>query len=165
MHYWAFKKKKKKREREQEWEKKQAKRERMPGVRSVDLKSSVVRATDSGLHQWNLLGPVTQSILKEINPDYSLEGLMLKLQYFGCLMCMNWLIGKYPDAGKNWRQEEKGMTEDEMVGSYHQLNGHEFEQTLGDGEGQGNLVCCSPWGHKESDTTEWVNNNNSNNKY
>ena len=107
----------------------------------------------------------TQSILKEINPEYSLEGLMLKLQYFGCLMCMNWLIGRYPDAGKNWRQEEKGMIENEMVGRYYQLNGHEFEQTLGDGEGQGNLVCCSLWGHKESDTTEWLNNNNSNNKY
>ena len=56
----------------------------------------------------------------------------------------NWLIGKDPDAGKDWRQEEKGTAEDEMVGWHHRLNGHEFQQALGDGEGQGNLVCCSP---------------------
>ena len=67
----------------------------------------------------------------------------------------NWLIGKDPDAGKDWRQEEKGMTEDEMVGWHHWLNGHEFEQAPGDGEGQGSLACCSPWGHQESDITEW----------
>ena len=63
------------------------------------------------------------------------------------------LIGKYPDSGKDSGQEEKGMTEDEMVGWHHRLNGHEFEQALGDCEGQGSLVCCSPWGHKESDMT------------
>ena len=65
----------------------------------------------------------------------------------------SWLIGKDPNAGKNWGQEEKGATEDEMVGWHHQLNGHEFEQTQGDSEGQGNLVCLSPWGRKELDTT------------
>ena len=69
----------------------------------------------------------------------------------------NKLIGKDPDARKDWR-EEKGKTEDEIVGWYHWLSGHEFEQALGDGEGQGNLACCSPWGPKESDTTEWMNN-------
>ena len=63
------------------------------------------------------------------------------------------LIGKDPDAGKDWRQE-KGITEDEMVTWHHWLNGHEFEQALGDGEGQGSLACCSRWGCKESDTTE-----------
>ena len=68
-----------------------------------------------------------------------------------------WLIGKHPDAGKDWRQEEKGMTEDEMVGWHHQLNGHEFEQSLGVGDGQWSLVCCSPWGCKELGTTEWLN--------
>ena len=62
------------------------------------------------------------------------------------------LIGKDPDAGKDWGQEEKGATDKEMVGWHHQLNGHEFEQTLGDSEGQGGLVCCSSWGHKESET-------------
>ena len=70
----------------------------------------------------------------------------------------NWLIGKDPDAGKDWRQEQKRMTEDEMVGWHHRLNGHEFEQAPGDGEGQGSLECYSPWGHKELDTTEWLNN-------
>ena len=69
----------------------------------------------------------------------------------------NWLIWKDPGAGKDWRQEEKGMTEDEMVGWHHQLNGLEFEQTLGVGDGQGSLVCCHPLGHKEWDTTEWLN--------
>ena len=69
----------------------------------------------------------------------------------------NWLFGKDPDAGKDWRQEEKGTTEDEMVGWHHQLNGHEFEQALGVGEGQGGLACYSPWGCKESDTTEQLN--------
>ena len=94
------------------------------------------------------------SILNEISSEYSLEGQMLKLkfQYFGHLM--NWLIGKDPDAGKDWRQVEKGMTEDEMVGWHHQLDGHEFEQAPGVGDGQGSLACCSPRGCKESDTTE-----------
>ena len=64
------------------------------------------------------------------------------------------LIGKDPDAGKDWRQEEKGTTEDEMVDWHHWLNGHESEQTPGTGEGQGSLVCYSPWGYKESDMTE-----------
>jgi len=68
------------------------------------------------------------------------------------------LIRKDPDAGKDWGQE-KGATADEMVGWYHRLNGHEFEQTPGDGEGQGSLACCSAWGHKESDMSEWLNNN------
>ena len=65
----------------------------------------------------------------------------------------NWLIGKDPDAGKDWRQEEKGVTEDEMVGWHHWLNGRDFEQTPGDSEGQGSLACCSSRGHKESDMT------------
>ena len=71
------------------------------------------------------------------------------------------LTRKDPDAGKDWGQE-KGTTEDEMVGWHHRLNGHEFEQTLGDGEGQVSLVCCRPWGQKESDMTEQLNNNRSN---
>ena len=62
----------------------------------------------------------------------------------------SWLIWKDPDAGKDWRQHKKGTTEDEMVGWYHWLDGHEFEQALGVGDGQGGLACCSPWGHKES---------------
>ena len=67
------------------------------------------------------------------------------------------LIGKDPDAGKNLRQEEKGMTEDEMVGWHHRLDGHEFEQALGVGDGQGSLASFSPWGLKELDMTERLN--------
>ena len=69
---------------------------------------------------------------------------------------INWLPGKAPDAGKCWMRE-KGMTEDEMVGWHHQLSGHEFERVPGVGVGQGGLACYSPWGLKESDTTEWLN--------
>ena len=69
----------------------------------------------------------------------------------------NWLIGKDLDAGKDWRQEEKGTTKDEMVGWHHQLDGHEFEQAPGVGDGQGGLACCSPQGQKESDMTEQLN--------
>ena len=69
----------------------------------------------------------------------------------------NWLIGKDPKAGKDWRQEEKGTTGDEMVGWHHQYDGHEFEQAPGVGNGQGSLVCFSPWGRKESDMTELLN--------
>ena len=67
---------------------------------------------------------------------------------------------KNPDAGKDSRQEEKRVTEDEMIRWYHQLNGHEFEETPGASEGQGSLVCCSPWGYKTLDMTELLNNNN-----
>ena len=70
----------------------------------------------------------------------------------------SWLIRKDPDAGKDWRQEEKGTTEDDMVGWHHRLNGHEFVQAPGVTEGQGGLVGCSPWGCKESDKTEQPNN-------
>ena len=68
-----------------------------------------------------------------------------------------WDIWKHLDAEKDWRQEEKGMTEDEMVGWHHLLNGHEFEQALGVGDGQGSLECWGPWGHKEMDTAERLN--------
>ena len=67
------------------------------------------------------------------------------------------LIWKDPDAGKDWRWEEKGMTDDEMVGWHHRLNGYEFEWALGVGDGQGGLECCSPWGCKELDMTKWLN--------
>ena len=95
-----------------------------------------------------------QLILREISPEYSLAGLMLKLklQHFGHMMQRADSLEKNSDAKKDWEQK-KGMTEDEMVGWHHWLSGHESEQTLGDREGQGNTVCCSPWGHKESDST------------
>ena len=69
----------------------------------------------------------------------------------------SWLIGKDSDAGRDWGQEEKGMTEDEMARWHHWPDGHEFEWTPGVGDGQGGLVCCNSWGHKELDTTEWLN--------
>ena len=102
-------------------------------------------------------------ILKEINPEYSLEGLMLKLDapVFWPPDMKNWLIGKDSDAEKDWRQEEQGKTEDEMVKWHHRLNRDEFEQALGVGDGQGGLACCSLQGRKESDTTEWLNSNQS----
>ena len=69
----------------------------------------------------------------------------------------NWPLGKEPDPGKDWRWEEKETIEDEMVGWHHWLGAREFEQALGVGDGQGSLAYCSPWGHKESDTDEWLN--------
>ena len=102
------------------------------------------------------LGSFVQSILKESSPEYSLEGLMqkLKLQYFGHLMQKTDSLDKTL-IEKDGGQEEKGATEeDEMVGWHHGPDGHEFEQALGVGDGQGSLACCSPWGHKELDTTE-----------
>ena len=96
-----------------------------------------------------------QSILKENSPEYSLEGLILKLKLH---TLATWCKEPTdPDAGKDWRQEKKGTTEDEMVGWHHQLDGYEFEQAPGVGDGQGSLECCSPWCHKESDRTEWLN--------
>ena len=91
------------------------------------------------------------SIPKEINPKYSLKGLILLCWDFILWPPdgKNWFTGKKPDAGKDWRQEEKGVTEDEMVGWHHQLDGHEFGQASGVGDGQGGLVCCTPWGRKE----------------
>ena len=70
---------------------------------------------------------------------------------------MSWFIGNDPGAAKVWGQEEKGTTEDEMAGWHHRLDGHEFEWTPGVGDGQGGLACCDSWGHKESDSTEWLN--------
>ena len=99
-----------------------------------------------------------QSILKEVSPGCSLEGVMLKLrlQYFGHLMRRVDSL-EDSDAGRDWGQDEKGMTEDEMAGWYHQLNGREFERIPGVGDGQGGLACCNSWGHKESDTIERLN--------
>ena len=103
---------------------------------------------------------------KEIQPVYpkadqsgsSLEGLMLKLklQYFAYLMRRT-DIWEDPGAGKDWRLEEKGTTEDKMAGWHHWLNGHELEQAPGVGDGQGSLACCSIWCNKESEMTEWLN--------
>ena len=121
----------------------------------LDHKEGWVLRTDTfQLWCWRLLRvPWTarrsnQSILKELNPEYSLEGLMLKLklQYFGHLMWTAKSLEKTLTLAKR-------ATEDEMVGWHHWLNGHEFEQIQGDSEGQRSLACCSSWGRKESDMT------------
>ena len=96
-----------------------------------------------------------QSILKEINPEYSAEGLMLKLKSFGYLMWRANSLEK-TNAGKDWGQKEKGVTEDELVGWHNRLNGHEFAQTPGENEGLGSLVCCSPCGCKETQLSNWI---------
>ena len=100
-----------------------------------------------------------QSILKEIGPGCSLEGLMLKLklQYFAHLMRRVDSLEKTLMLGGIGGQEEKGMTEDEMAGCHHRLDGHEFEWTQGVGDGQGGLVCYDSWGLEQSDTTEQLN--------
>ena len=106
-----------------------------------------------------------QSILKEINPGIALERMMLKLKtpVLWPPHAKIWLIGKYFDAGRDWGQEEKGTTKDEMTGWHYWLDGHESEWTLGvgdgqgGGDGQGDLACCDSWGRKESDTTERLN--------
>ena len=113
-----------------------------------------------------LESPSDSKEIKPVNPkgnqpwifigrtDSEAKALILWLPY-----AESGLTGKDPDAGKDWRQEEKGMTEDEMVGWHHQFDGHEFEQALGNGDGQGSLACCSPWGCRELDTTERMKNN------
>ena len=134
----------------------------MYGCESYTIKKAEHQRTDAfELWCWRRLLRVpwtarrsNQSILKEISSEYSLEGLMLKLklQYFGHLK--NWLIEKDPNAWKDWRQEDKGMTEDEMYRWHHQLDGHEFEQALAGGDGQGSLACCSPLCHRV--THDWA---------
>ena len=100
-----------------------------------------------------------QSILKEISPEYSLDGLMLKLklQYFGHWMQRTDSLEKTLMLGRMKAGGEGDDRGQKMVGWHHQLNGHEFEQAPGVGDGLGSLVCCSPWGLKESDTSEWIN--------
>ena len=104
----------------------------------------------------------SKSILKEINPEYSLEELVLKLklQYFGHLIWRADSLKKTLMLGKIKDRSRRGQQKIEMVRWHHWLNGHEYEQTPGDSEGQGSLVCCSSWGRKESDMTYWLNSNN-----
>ena len=99
-----------------------------------------------------------QSILKKVDPECSLEGLMLKLKapILWPPDVKTWLIRKNPVSGRDWRQEEMGTTEDEIVGWHHWPNGHEFEQAPGDGEGQGSLMCCSHWGHSQTRLSNWT---------
>ena len=100
-----------------------------------------------------------QSILKESSPGISVEGMMPKAETLILWppYAKGWLIGKDFDAGRDWGQEKKGTTEDEMAGWHHWLDGCEFEWTLGVGDGQGGLACCNSWGCKELDMTERLN--------
>ena len=139
----------------------------MYGCESWTIKKAELQRVDAfELWCWRILLRVpwtarrsNQSILKEISPRISLKGMMLKLklQYFGPPHAKSWLFGKDSDAGRDWGQEEKGTTEDEMAGWHHRLDGHEFKWTLGVGDGQGGLACCDSWGRKESDTIEQLN--------
>ena len=134
----------------------------MYGCESWTIKKAEFRRIDAfELWCWRRLLRVpwtarrsNQSILKEIieRTDAEAETPILWPPHV-----KSWPIGKDPDAGRDWGQEEKGTTEDEMVGWHHWLNGHEFGWTLGVGDGQGGLACCSPWGCKELDTTKWLN--------
>ena len=100
-----------------------------------------------------------QSILKEISPEYHWKDWCWSWSSKSLAMwCEELIHWKRPRCWERLRQDEKGMTEDEMVGWHHWLNGHGFEQNSGDGEGQGSLACCNPWGYKESNTTQWLNN-------
>ena len=114
--------------------------------------------------QKNVLGVVTGSSVKPVDPKGNQSWIFIgrtddeaEAPILWPPDAKSWLIRKDSDAGKDWGQEEKWVAEDEMVGWHHQLNGHEFEQALGDGEGQGSLAYCSPWGCKELDMTEQLN--------
>ena len=122
----------------------------MYGCESWTIKEAVCQRID-GFELWcwrRFLSPLNSKVIQPVHPKRNQPWI-----FFGRTDAKNWLIGKDPDAGKDWRQEKKGTTMDEMVGWHHRLDGHEFEQALGVGDGQGSLACCSPWGHKESDTT------------
>ena len=97
-----------------------------------------------------------KSLLMKVKVESEKVGLKLNIQKTK-IMAKSWLIGKDSDAGRDWGQEEKGTTEDEMAGWYHWLHGHESESTPGVGDGQGGLACYDSWGHKESDMTERLN--------
>ena len=110
---------------------------------------------------WRRLeSPLDSKEIKPVNPKGNIHWIFTgrtDAEAEAPILCppdvKSWLTGKDPDAGKDWGQEEKGTTEDELVGWHHQLNGHEFEQTPEDSEGQGSLACCSPWSRKELDMT------------
>ena len=143
----------------------------MYGCESWTVKKAEHRRTDAfELWCWRRLLRVpwrlNQSILKEISPGISLEVMMLKLKpVLWPPHAKSWLIGKDSDAGRNWGQEEKGTTEDEMAGWHHQLYGCEFAWIPGAGDEQGGLACCSSRGRKESDTAEWLNWTELNNEF
>ena len=111
-----------------------------------------------------LESPLNREEIKPVNPKGNQPWIFIRRTGAEAEAPILWppdvksqLIGKDSDAGKNWKQKEKRVAEDEMVGWCYRLNGQEFDQTLGVGDRQGSLACCSPWDHKESDTTKWLN--------
>ena len=117
------------------------------------------KTLESPLDSWRS----NQSVLRDINSELiGRTDAEVESPVFWSFDVNSWLIGKVPDAGKDWGQKDKRASEDEMTVWHHWCNGHELGQTLGDGEGQGGLVCCSPWGHKELDTIGWLNNSGNN---
>ena len=116
-----------------------------------------------------LEGPLDYKEIKSVNPKGNKSWIFIgrtdakaEAPILWALEAKRQLTGKDHDSGKDWGQGEKVATEDEMVGWHHQLSVYEFEQIPGDSEGQGSLACCSPWGHKELDTTKWLNSKNNN---
>ena len=122
------------------------------------LQSVVLQKTPESPLGWKEIKPVN---LKRNPPWILIEKTDAESEalVFWSSDANNWLIGKVPDAGKDWGQKEKRVSEDEMAGWHHRCNGHEVGQTPGDGQGQGGPVCCSPWGCKELYTTGWLNIN------
>ena len=137
----------------------------MYGCASWSIKKAERWRTDA-FESWcwrRFLSPLDCKEIKPVNPKRNQSELFIgrtdaeaEAPIFWPPDVKNWLIKKDPDAGKDWRQE-KGRSEDEMVRWHHRLDGYEFKQALGVGDGLGSLVCCSPWGHKESDRTEELN--------
>ena len=139
----------------------------MCGCESWTIKKAEHRRIDAfELRCWRRLlrVPLFCKEIQPVNPKWNQSWIFIgrtdaeaKAPIFWPPDAKNWLIGKDPDAGKDWRQEEKRMTEDEMDGCHHWLDGHEFEQAMEVGDGQGGLACYSSWGHQELDMTEWLN--------
>ena len=123
----------------------------MHGCESWTIKKAECQRIDaSELWCWRTLESPLECKIQPVNPKGNQSWIFIgRTKVEAPILCprdvKNWLTGKDPDAGKDWWEEEKGMTEDEMAGWHHRLNGHEFEQVLGDAEGQGSLTCCSPW--------------------
>ena len=137
----------------------------MYGCESWSIKKAEHWRIESELWCWRRLGSSFDCKINSVSPKGNQSWIFIGRTDAKAEAPILWppdaksqLIRKDPDAGKDWWQEEKGMTEDEMVGWHHQLNGHEYEQAMGDGGGQGSLACCSIWVPKELDMTNWLNN-------
>ena len=137
----------------------------MYGCESCIIKKAESQWTDAfELWCWRrLVSPLDCKKIQAVHPKRSQSWIFFgrtdaaaKTPILSSPDAKNWLPGKDPDAGKDWRQEKKGMTEDEMAGWHQWLSGREFEWTLGVGDGQGGLACCNSWGRKELDMTEWL---------